>query len=66
MNASGALQNPLDTLSDRLREKADEALDPLYRSGLLTALEEIERLKEEQAAIAAEHVPGRVYGGGAE
>lgn len=43
-----------------IRDEAAEALDPLYRAGLLRALELLEEIDPD--ADPGEHVEGRVYG----
>jgi len=68
---TSALQNPLDRLEGEIRRLHEEAVDRTeyqrgVRMGLSLALDAIDRERREQAAIDAEHVPGRVYSGGAE
>jgi hypothetical protein len=55
----GAL-TPIQTAYCRIREAADEALDPIYRSGLLRALEILAAADPD--AETEPSVPGRVYG----
>ena len=67
----GALPNPLDLLEERLHEIAcfdswksreDRAHEAGWQSGLRQALFLLDEIRREQAAMDAEHVPGRVYG----
>jgi len=67
----GALRNPLDLLEERLHEimrydswesREDRAHEAGRQSGLRQAMFLLEEIRREQEAVAAEHVPGRVYG----
>ncbi|MBA3735678.1 MAG: hypothetical protein H0W90_10875 [Actinobacteria bacterium] len=67
----GALPSPLDVLEERLREimkfdswksREDRAHEAGRQSGLRQALYLLDQVRREQEEIAAEHVPGRVYG----
>ncbi len=62
MNSSSALQNPLDRLADEIHELLDAEREDSRRAAFHEVLGLIESLKREQEEIAAEHVPGRVYG----
>jgi len=58
--SAGALRHPLDLLADEIREVYGQRTAE-QRLAFAEVLEMIERIKREQALIAAEHVPGRVY-----
>jgi hypothetical protein len=63
---NGALQNPLDRLEHEIRRLHDEAIARTeyqrgVRMGLSLALDALDAERREQAAIDAEHVPGRTY-----
>ena len=70
-----ALPNPLDLLEERLHEimrydawesREGRAHEAGRQSGLRQALFLLDEIRREQEAILAEHVPGRVYGPGAD
>ena len=58
---TASLPDPLDRLDDQIRELLDVRTGE-QRLALYEVLALIESLQRELAEIAAEHVPGRVYG----
>lgn len=56
-----ALRHPLDLLADKIHERLDGTYPPQAELAFEEVLGRIEEVKDEQAAIAAEHVPGRTY-----
>ena len=70
--AEGSLPNPLETITDRLREEVDGAARQTRKNptdefwtgqqcALLLAMHIVAQVQAEIDAIRAEHVPGRVY-----
>jgi len=56
----GALRDPLDLLADEIHVVWDERTAE-QQLGLAEVLGMIERIKDDRAAIEAEHRPGHVY-----
>jgi hypothetical protein len=58
--SAGSLRHPLDQLADEIHAVWDERTAE-QQLALAEVLGMIEDVKRRQAAIEAEHVPGRVY-----